>query len=191
VVSFSDITQRLEIQEELRQAEEQVRSLLNSTGEGIYGVDLAGNCTFANPACVALLGFEADDALLGQHMHKLVHHTRVNGEAYPVEECQIYKALWQREGTHIEDEVMWRADGSRFPAEYWSYPVLRDGELTGCVVTFVDISDRLCHWKALSGPRPRAQQSRSRGGPGVEPAVGVTARATDVGHGAGPRRPIS
>ena len=89
-----------------------------------------------------LLGFMSDTDLLGKNMHTLVHHTRVNGDAYPVEECNIYRALQERQGTHIDDEVMWYADGSSFPAEYWSYPVVRDGELLGCAVTFVDISER-------------------------------------------------
>jgi len=43
--------------------------LLNSTGEGIYGVDLQGNCTFANPECVRLLGFDTTDELLGRNVH--------------------------------------------------------------------------------------------------------------------------
>ncbi|MEE8518669.1 MAG: PAS domain S-box protein [Dehalococcoidia bacterium] len=143
VVTFTDITERVHAQNELMEAEERVRLLLNSTGEGIYGIDLEGNCTFANPACVQLLGFESDKELLGEHMHRLVHHTRPNGDAYPVEECRIYQALWERKGTHVADEVMFRADGTRFPSEYRSYPVERDGELVGCVVTFVDISEKL------------------------------------------------
>ena len=52
-----------------------VRLLLESTGEGIYGIDLEGRCTFANPACVRLLGFDSADELVGQNMHDLVHHT--------------------------------------------------------------------------------------------------------------------
>jgi PAS domain S-box-containing protein len=143
VVAFTDISERLASQEAIRQAHEQVRSLLNSTGEGIYGIDLDGNCTFANPACAEALGFDSYAALLGQHMHNLVHHTRPNGEPYPVEECQMYMAFRHGEGTHVSDEVMLKADGTRFPAEYWSYPVKREGELVGCVVTFVDISTRL------------------------------------------------
>jgi PAS domain S-box-containing protein len=123
-------------------SDELVRLLLTSTGEGIYGVDLDGNCTFANPACAKLLGYEHVDQLLGQHMHDLVHHTRPNGEPYPVEECRIYQAYHEHQGTHVDDEVMFCADGFSFPAEYWSYPVERDGELVGCVVTFVDISER-------------------------------------------------
>ncbi|MDP6714815.1 MAG: PAS domain S-box protein [SAR202 cluster bacterium] len=143
VVTFVDITERLKVQNELREQEELVRSLLNSTGEGIYGIDLDGNCTFANPSCVNLLGFESDTDVLGKHMHELVHHTRPNGDPYPVQECRIYQAFQQGEGAHVSDEVMFCADGTNFPAEYWSYPVERDGEMVGCVVTFVDITERL------------------------------------------------
>ena len=119
-----------------------VRLLLNSTGEGIYGIDLDGKCTFANPACLKLLGFASDSDLVGRNMHQLVHHTRTDGDPYPETECRIYLAFRQGEGTHVDDEVMFRSDGRRFPAEYWSYPVERDGELVGCVVTFVDITER-------------------------------------------------
>jgi PAS domain S-box-containing protein len=138
----ADITEQKQAERALREADEQVRLLLDSTGEGIYGVDLEGNCTFANPACARLLGFAGVDELLGKHMHNLVHHTRRNGDPYPVEECRIYRAFREHEGTHVDDEVMFCADGKPFPAEYWSYPVERDGELVGCVVTFVDISER-------------------------------------------------
>jgi PAS domain S-box-containing protein len=138
----TDVTQQRAAEQALREADDLVRLLLNSTGEGMYGVDLAGNCTFANPACATLLGFEAPEVLLGKQMHELVHHTRPNGTPYPVEECRIYQAFRQRKGTHVDDEVMFRADGASFPAEYWSYPVERDGALVGCVVTFVDITER-------------------------------------------------
>ena len=116
--------------------------LLHSTGEGIYSIDLDGNCTFANPACATLLGFDSVDDLLGMQMHKLIHHTRTNGEPYPVEECRIYQAFRKGKGTHIDDEVMFCADGKPFPAEYWSYPMFREEELVGCVVTFVNITER-------------------------------------------------
>ena len=120
-----------------------VRLLLNSTGEGIYGIDLDGCCTFANPSCARLLGFDSPDDLLGKHMHDLVHHTRPNGDPYPAEECRIYQAFRKNKGTNIDDELLYRRDGSSFPTEYWSYPVEREGELVGCVVTFVDITERL------------------------------------------------
>ncbi len=142
VVTFVDISQRLRVEEELRRTGELNQLLLNSAGAGIYGIDLDGNCTFANPACVRLLGFESDSDLLGRNLHKLSHHTRPNGEPYPVEECRIYQAFREHKEAHVDDELLFRADGSSFPAEYWSYPIERDGELLGCVVTFDDISER-------------------------------------------------
>ena len=67
--------------------------LLNSTGEGISGTGMDGNCTLTNPSCLKLLGFESDADVLGKHMHDLVHHTRPNGDPYAVQECRIYQAF--------------------------------------------------------------------------------------------------
>ena len=141
----------------LEEPADMVGLLLDSTGEGIYGVDLEGNCTFANPACLRLLGFADTAELLGRQMHELVHHTLPNGEPYPVKECRIYKAFWERRGIHADDEVMFRKDGSSFPCEYWSYPVERDGELLGCVLTFVDITERVRVEQALEQAMEDAQ----------------------------------
>ena len=127
---------------ELDDADALVRLLLESTGEGIYGIDMEGRCTFANPACVRLLGFDSADELLGQNMHDLVHHTRPSGEPYPMTECQIYRAFREGRGVHVDDEVMFRRDGERFWAEYWSYPMRRGDELVGSVLTFLDITER-------------------------------------------------
>ena len=123
--------------------QELARLLLASTGEGIYGIDLNGECTFANPACVRLLGFDSDAELLGQHMHNLVHHHRPDGTPYPEKECRIYKAFRDGTGVHVDDELMFRKDQSSFPAEYWSYPMVHEGELVGCVLTFRDITEPL------------------------------------------------
>lgn len=143
VLTFIDITERRQAEQEHRKSSELIRLLMDSTGEGIYGIDLQGNCTFANPACVKLLGYDSDADLIGQNMHNLVHHTRPNGEPYPEKECRIYQALRQDDGTHVDDEVLFRKDGTKFPTEYWSYPTFIDGERVGCVLTFVDITDRL------------------------------------------------
>jgi len=132
----------LRIETQLRESEEQVRLLLNSTAEAIYGIDLDGRCTFSNAACARLLGYGNPESLLGTHIHDLVHHTKPDGTPYPVQECPIYKAFQRGAATHVDDEVLWRADGSSFAAEYWSYPVCRGGRVVGAVVTFLDITER-------------------------------------------------
>ena len=75
-------------------------------------------------------------------MHDLVHYARADGTPYPKKECRIYQAFRKEEEIHIDDEVLWRADGTSFPAEYWSYPVRNEGKLAGVVVTFLDITER-------------------------------------------------
>jgi PAS domain S-box-containing protein len=143
----------------LRESEAQVRLLLESTAEAIYGVDLSGNCTFCNPACARLLGLKNPDELLGQHVHRVSHHTRPDGTPYPVEECRIYQAFREGHGTHVKDEVFWRADGTSFPVEYWSYPIRRDGQIIGSVVTFMDITEQLSHERTLVQAQQTAEQA--------------------------------
>jgi two-component system, cell cycle sensor histidine kinase and response regulator CckA len=126
----------------LRDSEERVRLLLNTTAEAICGTDIEGNCTFCNPSSLRLLGYDRPDDLLGKQMHRLMHHTRADGSPYPLEQCQIHARSQIGEGSHADDEFLWRKDGTSFPAEYWSYPVVRDGKPIGVVVTFLDITER-------------------------------------------------
>jgi two-component system CheB/CheR fusion protein len=142
VITFSDVTELQQSKQQLAQRESRLASLISSTAEGIYGIDLDGKCTFANTACAKLLGYDDPDELLGRQMHALIHHTRDDGLPYPNQECHIYKAFRDGEKVHVSDEVFWRRDGTSFPVEYWSHPQLHAGQMVGCVVTFVDITER-------------------------------------------------
>ncbi|MDO9326729.1 MAG: PAS domain S-box protein, partial [Methanoregula sp.] len=137
-----DITDRIHAEAAIRESEEQIRLLLDSTAEAIYGLDMKGNCTFCNNSCLRLLGYRHPDELLGRNMHWQIHHKHPDGSHFPVEECRIFQAFNKGEGTHVDDEVLWRSDGTSFPAEYWSYPQRRNGVVVGAVVTFLDITAR-------------------------------------------------
>jgi diguanylate cyclase (GGDEF)-like protein/PAS domain S-box-containing protein len=138
----SDITERKKAEEALKGKEAQIRLLLDSTAEAIYGIDLQGNCTFANPSCFKMLGYADIDQLLGKNMHQLIHYSYPDGNPMTVEDCRIYRAFHKGKGEHVDNEVLWRADGTSFPVEYWSYPEIFDGEICGAVVTFIDITER-------------------------------------------------
>jgi PAS domain S-box-containing protein len=124
----------------LKEREGRLRLLLDSTAEGIYGIDKNGNCTFCNEAARQMLGYSDVKQLLGKNMHELVHHSYADRTSYPEEKCPIARAFISGDRAHVDDEYFWRADKSGFPVEYWSYPVIEDGQITGSVVTFLDIS---------------------------------------------------
>lgn len=137
-----DVTQSKTAEEALLEAEKKILLLLNSTGEAIYGIDLDGNCTFANSSCARLLGYADTGMLLGRNMHNLIHYAYPDGKAMDIHSCRIYLAFREGRNMHVDDEVLWRADGTSFPAEYWSYPQRTEDRVTGAVVTFIDITDR-------------------------------------------------
>ena len=137
-----DTTQLMRARREVADREEQIRLLLDSTAEAIYGTDLSGVCTFCNAACARLLGYESPSALIGKQIHRLIHHTKADGTPCPPDQSPIYIAMRHREAAHVDDDILWRANGTSFPAEYWCHPIVREGEVIGAVVTFIDITER-------------------------------------------------
>ncbi|PNM89637.1 PAS domain-containing sensor histidine kinase [Achromobacter xylosoxidans] len=119
----------------------QLEMLLESAGEGIYGIDLRGRCIFINGAGAAMLGYTPDE-VVGRNMHYLIHHSHADRSLMPVHDCRIFKAFRDGRGERVDDEVLWRRDGSCFDAQYASYPIRNDQEVVGAVVTFSDISAR-------------------------------------------------
>jgi len=142
VVNVQDITERKSAEDALKQSEEKFKLLLNSAAEAIYGLDMNGNCTFCNQAAIELLGLEDENEVLGKNMHNIIHYAHADGSEYHMKECKVFQAFQEGKGTHIDDEVLWRRDGTSFPAEYWSYPMYKDNEVIGSVVTFIDITER-------------------------------------------------
>jgi formate hydrogenlyase transcriptional activator len=137
-----DITERKQAEEALQQSEERVRLILDSAAEGVFGCDPEGTCLFCNQAAVRLLGYDEPVELLGKNMHALEHHTRKDGTTFPIDECPIYIGFHENRGVHIDDDIFWKKDGTSFPVEYWSHPMLRDGKTVGAVITFFDITER-------------------------------------------------
>jgi PAS domain S-box-containing protein len=117
---------------------QQVDLLLGGAQEGVYGVDREGRATMVTPSVAAMTGHALSD-LVGRSMHELLHHSHEDGQGYPQAECPIYAAF--RDGqTHHAQEVFWRKDGSSFPIEYTSTPLVQAGEVVGAVVVFRDLS---------------------------------------------------
>ena len=142
VVSLTeDVTESKRAHEERNRIAKQMETLLESTGQGIYGIDMQGNCTFINRATCELIGYGPEE-VMGRNLHNLIHHHKPDGSVYPIDECPIYRAFKKGEGCCVDVEVIWLRDGTPVPVEYSSFPILEDGTITGAVVTVVDITER-------------------------------------------------
>ncbi|MFD0669355.1 PAS domain S-box protein [Ramlibacter sp. MAHUQ-53] len=135
----------------------QLGLLLASTGEGIFGIDLGGHCMFINRAAAEMLGWEAPQ-VLGRNMHDLTHHSHEDGSPYLDTDCPIFNAFRRGLPCRIDTEVFWRRDGTAFPVEYSSYPILDGEEVRGAVITFVDITDRKRAADALHRAKAELEQ---------------------------------
>ncbi|WP_051340953.1 PhnD/SsuA/transferrin family substrate-binding protein [Azospirillum halopraeferens] len=122
-----------------RAARHRFQTLLSSLGEGVYGVDRQGLCTFINPAALRMLGFTRDE-VVGHDQHALFHHRRPDGSPYPHGECPVRRTL--EDGASREtEEVFWRKSGEPLPIRLKVEPVHGVGADAGAVVTFADISE--------------------------------------------------
>jgi two-component system sensor histidine kinase/response regulator len=136
-----DITDRKNAEEALKESEERSRSLLFSASDGIFGCDKEGNTTFINPAALTMLGF-TEDEIIGKGIHQLIHHSYSDGSQYFIDHCPMYKSYSKGESARVDDEVLWRKDGTSFYVEYSSTPLLAGSEVLGSVVLFKDITKR-------------------------------------------------
>ena len=143
------------------QAESLNELILNSAGDGIFGIDRAGNTTFMNPAASKTLGwFETD--LIGQNMHRLIHHHYPDGTFYAPESCPIYQTLTLGKRVIVDNEVFWKKSGESVPVEYIATPISSNNDIEGAVIIFRDISERIESKRSLEQALRKVDELKRR-----------------------------
>jgi two-component system sensor histidine kinase VicK len=141
LIHGTDVTEQHEAEQALLVATRQRELILESVGDGIYGIDLEGRLTFINVAGAHALGY-GPEQLIGRDLHEVIHHSHADGTPYSKSTNPILQALRRCESIRMRDEVFWRHDGSSFPVEYSANPLLEEGRISGMVVAFQDVSER-------------------------------------------------
>jgi PAS domain S-box-containing protein len=110
--------------EALHSLQRRYEMILNSAGEGICGLDVDGKATFVNPTVAKLTGWPIDE---------LVGKT----------EQEIFVSNGQKtDDLSLDQRVLYRKDGTRFPVEFVKTPINENGRVVGSVVVFKDITER-------------------------------------------------
>ena len=141
IVHGMDVTEQYEAEEALHMATRQRELILESVGDGIFGIDLNGKVTFINEAGARALGY-APDQLTGRDLHDLIHYSHADGTPYSRSTSPILQALRRSEPIRMLDEVFWRRDRIAIQVEYSANPLMEDGQISGMVVAFQDVSER-------------------------------------------------
>ncbi len=167
---FRDISERLRTERELKEhrnnlaalvaartaalqeTEAKASMILNSSADGLYGIDPEGIIRFANPAACAILGYADPEQMIGRPAHALLHHSHRDGSHYSPDDCPSYRSLRTGAEVRVTDEVYWRADGKAIPVIYATHPMTKDGEIVGAVTSFIDASQQ----QATNEARERA-----------------------------------
>lgn len=136
-----EISDRLKTRADLERLAHQNELILNSAGEGIYGLDLQGRITFINPAAAEMLGYVVAE-LHNQPLHEIVNHSTAEGVVYSWLENPIYQTIQTGEIQYVTNEIFWHQDNSSFPVEYVSTPIREQEQIVGAVVIFKDITER-------------------------------------------------
>jgi len=136
-----DITEQTHAEEERNALTRQRQSILDSVGEGIWGMDHDGRVTFVNRSGAEMLGYTPEE-LLGQNMHAMIHHTRADGTPHPAEESALSGSLQQETPLHVDDDIFWHKNGKAIPVEYVACPLVENGRADGVVVAFSDVTER-------------------------------------------------
>ena len=160
-----EISEREQAKASLERLSRESELILNSAGEGIYGLNSQGELTFINPAAARMLGYRVEELIVSMKnrdletyttyilpefphqsgegfMHVILNHSKPDGTSYLWEENPIYSTLDTGAVHHITNDIFYRRDGTKFPVEYVSTPILEKNQIVGAVVIFKDITER-------------------------------------------------
>ncbi len=152
----TDITALKQAHEKLELELGRTQALLEALGEGVFGVNALGICTFINPAALAMLGYEQDD-ILGKDSHQFFRCTFDPGFQTPEEDCSVCGTLKDGIPRKTDDNNLFRKDGGILPVSLSVSPIgSRDGGW-GAVAVFRDLTRRKTMEAGLIAARDEAQ----------------------------------
>ena len=136
-----NITRRKRAEESVVRLSHQNALILDSAGEGIFGLDLHGCATFINATAARMLGWSAAE-LIGKPLAPLLYGMQGEAHGQPSDPFCLYAALRDGAVHRIQNDSFVRKDRVLFPTHYVTSPIREQNRLVGVVVVFQDITAR-------------------------------------------------
>lgn len=127
---------------QLRDSAAKVRQITSVMGDGLYVLDRDGNITFFNLEAERLLGW-SEAELLGRNGHEIFHYMTPEGKPITLEDCPVHRTIRTGNTYRSKEDWLVRRDGSMLPVSIVSSPIVENGQVTGSVASFHDITQRL------------------------------------------------
>ncbi len=145
-----------ELYEQLRQSSEtriaaerdKLQAVITSVGDGLCALDQDGGLLFINPTGERLLGWKEAE-LAGQSVLDLVEIWDKDGPTSALDKALLYEMLGLGQAYRNDDRHFKRKDGTTFPVSYVVNPIVKDGEFSGAVLVFRDITEQKQAQEAL------------------------------------------
>jgi len=115
------------------------QALLDSSGDGIWGLDMEGRCTFVNRVAASSLGFRSEE-VLGADLHNLVHRHSARSRRLGFIHCPVYEAFRGNRPAHQLADTIFRKDGSPLAVALSAEPITVAGSMRGVAVAFRDVT---------------------------------------------------
>ena len=141
-VFAKDITEKIKQDNQLKESNYKMQTILNSTNEGIYGVDVDGNCTFVNQALLEMLGYDDENEFIGKNMHAMIHYQHEDGSPFKKEACDVETAAILGETGVIGEGILWHKNKTMLHVEFSSNPLIDENKVIGAVVTVRDETEK-------------------------------------------------
>ncbi len=157
VVVFQDVSNLKQAKTKLAELQRHNQLVLSAAGEGICGFDCDGRVTFINPTASELLAWQNQNTD-GLSIHDIFGRNNPDSDKY----CPVQTIIGGKQRYQASDKQFWRQDGSSFPVDFVSTPIIENNQVQGVVVVFRDITERKRAEQKLKNALSEIEQLKNR-----------------------------